>query len=77
MTTSTLQQLVYLRDQAPGRRAVIVGAEHVSFSALLTLSHGGARAAAMVTELPDHQTFAAFRLGAGIRYRCPLHVRTR
>jgi thioredoxin reductase len=77
MTTSTLQQLVYLRGQTPGRRAVIVGAEHVSFSALLTLSHGGARAVAMVTEQPEHQTFAAFRLGGGIRFRCPLHVRTR
>src|SRR5581483_4695312 len=41
MTTSMLQQLVYLRGESPGRRAVVVGAEHVSFSALLTLSHGG------------------------------------
>ena len=72
MTTSTLQQLVYLRGEKPGRRAVIVGAEHVSFSALVTLSHGGARAVAMVTEQPDHQTLAAFRLGAAVRYRCPL-----
>jgi thioredoxin reductase len=76
MTTSTLQQLVYLRGQRPGRRAVVVGAEHVSFSALLTLSHGGARAVAMVTEQPEHETFAAFRLGAALRYRCPLLVRT-
>jgi thioredoxin reductase len=77
MTTSTLQQLVYLHGERPGRRAVIVGAEHVSFSALLTLSHGGARAVAMVTEHPQHETFAAFRLGAALRYRCPLLVRTR
>jgi thioredoxin reductase len=76
MTTSTLQQLVYLRGERPGRRAVIVGAEHVSFSALLTLSHGGAKAIAMVTEMAEHQTFAAFRLGAAMRYRVPLHTRT-
>jgi thioredoxin reductase len=76
MTTSTLQQLVYLRGQRPGRRAVVVGAEHVSFSALLTLFHGGARAVAMVTEQAEHQTFAAFKLGAAIRYRVPLHTRT-
>ena len=65
MTTGTLQQLVYLRGR-PARppRPLVVGAEHVSFSALLTLAHGGARAVAMVTELPRHQSLAAFRAGA-------------
>jgi thioredoxin reductase len=76
VTTSALQQLVYLRGERPGHRAVIVGAEHVSFSALLTLSHGGARAVAMATEQPEHQTLGAFRLGAALRYRCPLLTRT-
>lgn len=76
MTTGTLQQLVYLHRQRPGRRAVVVGAEHVSFSALLTLAHGGARAVAMVTPWPEHETFAAFRAGAALRFRCPLLTRT-
>ncbi len=76
MTTSMLQQLVYLRHERVGRRAVVVGAEHVSFSALLTLSHGGARAVAMTTEYPRHQTLAAFRAGAALRFRAPLHTRT-
>ena len=76
MTTGTLQQLVYLRRRRVGERALIVGAEHVSFSAVLTLAHGGARAVAMVTDLPEHQTFAAFRFGAALRYRCPLLTRT-
>jgi thioredoxin reductase len=77
MTTSMLQQLVYLRHERPGRRAVVVGAEHVSFSALLTLSHGGARAVAMTTEHRRHQTLAAFRAGTAVRFRAPLHTRTR
>lgn len=76
MTTGMLQQLVYLGREHPGRRAVIVGAEHVSFSAILTLAHGGARAIAMATEQPTHQTFAAVRAGARIRYRTPLLTRT-
>jgi len=76
LTTGALQQLVYLRGESPGRRAVVVGAEHVSFSALLTLSHGGARAVAMLTEHPRHQTFAAFRAGAAMRFRTPLLTRT-
>jgi thioredoxin reductase len=76
MTTGTLQQLVYLHGARVGTHAVIVGAEHVSFSALETLTHGGARTVAMVTEAPRHQSFAAFRAGAALRYRAPLHTRT-
>jgi thioredoxin reductase len=76
MTTGTLQQLVYLKERRVGSRALIVGAEHVSFSALLTLAHGGASAVGMVTELPRHQTFALFRAGAALRWRTPLWTRT-
>ncbi len=76
MTTSTLQQLVHLRGQRVGRRAVIVGAEHVSFSAVATLAHAGASVAGLVTELPKHQSLAAFRAGAAVRYRAPVWSRT-
>ena len=76
MTTGTLQQLVYLRRRRVGERALIVGAEHVSFSALLTLAHGGARTVGMVTELPRHQSLALFRAGAALRWRAPLWTRT-
>ena len=41
MTTGMLQQLVYLQDMPAGERALVVGAEHVSFSAVMTLAHGG------------------------------------
>src|SRR4051794_14711957 len=76
MTTSTLQQLVHLRGERVGRRAVIVGAEHVSFSAVATLAHAGASVAGLATELPRHQSLAAFRAGAAIRYRAPVWPRT-
>jgi thioredoxin reductase len=76
MTTGTLQQLVYLKERPAGRRALIVGAEHVSFSALVTLAHGGARAVGMTTELPRHQTVALFRAGAALRWRAPVWTRT-
>ena len=77
MTTGMLQQLVYLRGLPAGRRALVVGAEHVSFSAILTLAHGGARTLALATELPRHASLAAFRLGARARYRVPVWTRTR
>jgi thioredoxin reductase len=74
LTTGALQQLVYLHHDHVGARAVVVGAEHVSFSAILTLAHGGARALAMVTELPRHQTYPMLaRLTAG-RHGVPILV---
>jgi thioredoxin reductase len=77
MTTSTLQQVVHLEHRRVGARAVVVGAEHVSFSAVATLAEGGAETVAMVTEAPGHQSFAAFRAGVALRYRTPLRTRTR
>ena len=72
MTTGMLQQLVYLEGRPAGGRALIVGAEHVSFSAILTLAHGGARAVALTTEFARHQTVAAFgsALGPATGCRC-------
>ncbi len=76
MTTGQLQQLSYLRGERLGGSALIVGAEHVSFSALLTLAHAGAEVIGMVTELPHHQTHALIRAAAAARYRVPLWART-
>src|SRR6185503_19539656 len=76
MTTGTLQQLVYLEQRPVGERALVVGAEHVSFSAILTLAHGGARAVGMTTELPRHQSLRLFRAGTALRWRTPLWTRT-
>jgi len=75
MTTATLQQLV-LQGLPVGSRALVVGAEHVSFSAVLTLAHAGAEVVAMTTELRRDQTLALFRAGAALRYRFPLLTRT-
>ena len=75
-TTGQLQQAVYGYNQSIGRRAVIVGAEHVSYSAAVTLHHAGARVTAMLTEQPRQQSYAAFHLAARLRYRFPIHTRT-
>lgn len=76
MTTGELQQRVYLHGQRLTGRALIIGAEHVSFSAMLTLMHAGAEVTALVTDQPRHQSFAAFRLGAQLRWRVPVWTRT-
>ncbi len=72
LTTGALQQLVYLRRQPAGRRAVVVGAEHVSFSAVLTLAHAGADTVAMVTEHPRHQTYVPYKWLSATRLRVPV-----
>jgi thioredoxin reductase len=77
LTTGQLQQLVFLHGQRLPGRAVVVGAEHVSFSAAVTLRHAGATVVAMVTELPRHQSFAAFRAAAAAAYRFPVLTGTR
>ena len=58
-TTGALQQLVYLEKERVARRAVVVGAEHVSFSAVVTLAYAGATTAAIVTDEPRHQSYGA------------------
>ena len=72
LTTGALQQLAVAEPTAIGRRAVIVGAEHVSFSAVLTLAHAGVRTVAMVTDLPRHQTYRPLWAATAIRYRMPV-----
>lgn len=71
LTTGSLQQLVHT-GQPVGNRAVIVGAEHVSFSAILTLAHARCRAVAMVTPLRRHQSFAVVKLATATLRRVPV-----
>jgi thioredoxin reductase len=76
LTTGELQQRVYDRGERLLGRALVVGAEHVSFSAAVTLAHAGAKVVALVTEHERHQSYAAFRLGAALRWRVPVWTAT-
>ncbi len=77
LTTGMLQQLVTLHRAPVGRRALVVGAEHVSFSAVLTLADAGAATVALVTEEPHHQSYAALAWLAAGRRRVPILTRQR
>jgi thioredoxin reductase len=77
MTTGELQQRVYLGGERLAGRALVVGAEHVSFSAAMTLAHAGAEVVALVTEHERQQSYAAFRFGAAVRWRVPVWTSTR
>ena len=53
MTTGGLQSMIYLKQQRPFRRPVIVGSEMVAFSALLSCRHAGIKPVAMIESKPS------------------------
>ncbi|MEU7577334.1 FAD-dependent oxidoreductase [Streptomyces sp. NPDC041068] len=71
-TTGELQQAVHLYRQRIGSRAVVVGAEPVSFAALDTLRRAGVAVAALVTEHPRPQAAQLRALDARLRHGVPL-----
>ncbi|GAA3013539.1 NAD(P)/FAD-dependent oxidoreductase [Streptosporangium longisporum] len=76
-TTGHLQNLVHLRHGRVGRRAVIVGAELVSWSAALTLREAGCRTVLMTTEYPRADSYALFSVPGRILFRTRVATRTR
>lgn len=65
-TTGQLQNTVHLQHRSVGKRAVIVGAELVSYSAVLTLRHAGCETALMTTEYPSPESYAVFNIAGRI-----------
>jgi len=59
-TTGHLQNLVHIQPRKVGERAVVVDAELVSWSAVLTLKHAGCHTALMTTAYPSPESYAVF-----------------
>jgi thioredoxin reductase len=81
-TTGSLQRFVYEHELPVGKRAVIIGAERVSLSVVMTLMHAGVKILNMITELPHHQLYLPVFLPAKILYadilaRAPILTNTR
>jgi thioredoxin reductase len=76
-TTGYLQTLVHLHHGVPGHRAVVVGAELVSWSAVATLRQAGARTVLMTTRYPSPESYAAFNICGKLALRVPVATRTR
>ncbi len=77
LTTGQLQSLVHLQDRSPGTRAVVVGAEMVSWSAVLTLREAGCATVLMTTEYDRGESYAAWRGPARVALRVEVATRTR
>ena len=76
-TTGELQNLVHLHHQMPGTRAVIVGAELVSWSAVMTLREAGCQTVLMTSRYRRAESYAAFTLGGRLGLRVPVMTQTR
>ena len=71
-TTGTLQELINLKGQRPGNRAVIIGSEHIAFSSVLTLKKKGITIAGMVEEDPKLHTFSTVAAAMNRFYNFPV-----
>jgi hypothetical protein len=52
MTTGALQSMIYLKQQRPCKRPVIIGSEMVAFSAFLSCRHAGMKPVAVIEAEP-------------------------
>ena len=76
-TTGQLQNLVHLHHQVPGARAVVVGAELVSWSAVMTLREAGCETVLMTSRYPRAESYAAFTLAGRLGLRVSVATQTR
>src|SRR5262245_9118450 len=76
-TTGQLQNLVHLHHAAVGSRALIVGAELVSWSAVLTLRESGCATVGMVSGYPHVEAYTAFRVPGRVLMDGPVLTRSR
>jgi len=61
ITTGTLQRFAYMQELKPFEKAVIVGSEIVSFSALMTAKHLGVEIVAFIEEKEHIDTFSPIK----------------
>lgn len=76
-TTGHLQNIVHLKHGKVGKKAVIVGAELVSWSAAMTLQHAGCKTVLMTTEYPKPDAYSFFSGPGKIMFGTKVATRTR
>lgn len=75
-TTGALQQIVNLGHNGPGKRALIIGSEHVALSSVLTLKKAGIAIAGLVEENERLQTYQIPAKALSLFFRFPIHQGT-
>lgn len=77
LTTGELQNLVHLKHRSLGSRAVVIGSELVSWSAVLTLREAGCRDVHIVTTSPRPEAYAVADILGRLVLRTPVRTDTR
>lgn len=75
-TTGSLQQMVNIYHQKPGKRAIIMGSEHIALSSLITLKRAGVSIAGIIEEDPYMQTYQLPAKVMSWYYNTPVYRRT-
>ncbi len=76
-TTGHLQNVAHLKHGKVGTRALVVGSELVSWSAVLTLRRAGCRIVLMTTQYPQSDSYWVFNRPGRIAFRTKVATRTR
>ncbi|MEA1914543.1 MAG: FAD/NAD(P)-binding oxidoreductase, partial [Campylobacterota bacterium] len=61
ITTGALQRFVYMHNRSPFKKAVIIGSEIVSFSALMTAKHAGIKVQAILEEKESIDSYSILK----------------
>lgn len=77
LTTGQLQNAVYLQHQSVGARAVVVGAELVSWSAVMTLRHAGCETVMLASEYARPEVYGIVAATGSLAFRTRVRSRTR
>lgn len=77
LTTGQLQNLVHLQHQKVGSRAVVVGAELVSWSAAMTLRESGCEVAALVSQYPAGESYWFFTHPGKVWFKTRIETQSR
>ena len=72
-TVGELQKLVNLHHVKAGKRALIIGSEHVIFPCVLTLRRAGTSIAGIVEEHPELQTYPTMVRAMGSFFGFPIY----
>lgn len=75
-TTGALQELVRLHHQKPGKRALIIGSEHVALSSVIALRSAGTSIAGIVEEDGEIQTYPSVAKAMSFFFGFPIYKST-
>ncbi|MFT0847757.1 FAD-dependent oxidoreductase [Actinomycetaceae bacterium L2_0104] len=76
-TTGQLQNAVHLYHQDIGSNAVVVGAELVSWSAVMTLREAGCRTSALISRYPQGEAYKLFTVLGSLLFRTKVVTNSR